>query len=119
MINSEGTSKFVPLPACCHDWSSNLAPRLRPRLDQLDPVAHNFAQPNRIMWKVLSTLLLMTYLYTVMGSPMLTFMGVVFLLKLLIEIWSQQTPTWIAPSTWPLLIGLSLWRRLRLAHAFC
>ena len=60
------------------------------------------------MWKVLSTLLLMTYLYTVMGSPMLTFMGVVFLLKLLIEIWSQHTPTWIAPSTWPLLIGLSL-----------
>lgn len=86
-------------------------------------MAHNFAQqPYHVELeggKVLSTLLLMTNLYTVMGSPMLTFMGVVFLLKLLIEIWSQQTPTWIAPSTWPLLIGLSLWRRLRLAHAFC
>ena len=88
------------LHACGHDWTS---------WTQWRTTSLN----NRIMWlwKVLSTLLLMTYLYT--------FMGVVFLLKLLIEIWSQQTPTWIAPSTWPLLIGLSLWRRLRLAHAFC
>jgi len=61
------------------------------------------------MWKVLSTMLLMTYctwyLYTVMDSPVLTFMGVVFLLKVVIEIWCQHTPTWMAPSTWPHVIG--------------
>ena len=109
MIDAESTSKFASRQACCHDWTSKIC--------SIHACGHDWISSthwrttslnNRIMWKVLSTLLLITYctwyLYTVMDSPVLTFMGGVFLLKLLIEIWAQHGPTWIAPSTWPLLI---------------
>ena len=96
MINVEGT-KYASLHARCHNWIEWTGWRTT----SLD---------NRLMWKVLSSLLLlaycMWYCHMVMGSPVLTFMGGIFLVKLLIEIWCQHTPTWIAPSTWPLLLGV-------------
>ena len=65
---------------------------------------------NRTMWKAMSSALLLAncawYLIAVCESPVLMFMGGTFLVKLLIEIWAQHTPTWMAPSTWPLLIGM-------------
>lgn len=59
---------------------------------------------NRTPWKAVCSVLLLgqmaAYFYLVASSVALCFMGIVFLAKLLIEIWGQHTPTWACPGTW-------------------
>jgi protein-S-isoprenylcysteine O-methyltransferase Ste14 len=61
------------------------------------------------------------YARIVLESPALVFVGAVFALKLLIEIWGQQTPTWAAPGTFAMLFlvyGLGI-PSFVLFYAYC
>ena len=122
MINSEGTSKFVPLPACCHDWSSKLGSTLAATTGPAGPSGAQLRSTTvSCMLKVLSV-------HTAADDVLVHGHGLAHAhihgCCLLAEaahrdLEPANSHAWIAPSTWPLLIGLSLWRRLRLAHAFC
>ena len=63
---------------------------------------------NRVIWKAICSLLLILYcgwyFSLVYESAALVFIGATFLIKLLVEIWGQHTPTWAAPGTPTLLI---------------
>mmetsp|Transcript_31356 Transcript_31356/g.57533 ORF Transcript_31356/g.57533 Transcript_31356/m.57533 type:complete len:272 (-) Transcript_31356:144-959(-) len=58
---------------------------------------------NRKMWKTICTALLLSefslYFYMVLDNSFLFFCGLASVLKFLVEIWGQETPTWAAPGT--------------------
>lgn len=59
---------------------------------------------NRKFWKVLSSFTLIgcvgAYIYTRMEFPIMTAIGILWLVKNLVTIWGQETPTVFAPGNW-------------------
>ncbi|CAE7305587.1 unnamed protein product [Symbiodinium sp. CCMP2592] len=57
----------------------------------------------RLPWQAGSTVLLLAemafYFYFVAASAVLVLIGAIFVVKALVEIWGQQTPTWLCPGT--------------------
>eukprot|EP00811_Abedinium_folium_P003791 NODE_13488_length_1162_cov_28.178744.p1 GENE.NODE_13488_length_1162_cov_28.178744~~NODE_13488_length_1162_cov_28.178744.p1 ORF type:complete len:273 (-),score=38.34 NODE_13488_length_1162_cov_28.178744:225-1043(-) len=66
------------------------------------------SRENRTSWKVVCTFLFLVefagYFDMVLDSIALLFMGGVTFVKIVVEIWGQDTPTWVCPGTWLLFI---------------
>ena len=62
----------------------------------------------RQTWKAVCSVMLVSncawYLSAVLDSMTLLTIGTIFMLKLLTEIWGQDTPTWACPGGWQLFI---------------
>ena len=65
---------------------------------------------NRLPWQALCSVLLIAemvpYFMLIKQSWVLCVMGGFFLIKAMVEVWGQQTPTWIVPGTWCLLLAV-------------
>ncbi|CAE7731284.1 unnamed protein product [Symbiodinium microadriaticum] len=70
--------------------------------------AGSSSSTDRLPWQsgctVLFLLEMSSYFYFVLESPVLLVMGGVFVVKVLVEIWGQTTPTWLCPGTLCLLL---------------
>ena len=75
--------------------------------------AGSSSSTDRLPWQsgctVLFLLEMSSYFYFVLESPVLLVMGGVFVVKVLVEIWGQTTPTWLCPGTLCLLLVFTRW----------
>mmetsp|Transcript_17503 Transcript_17503/g.40561 ORF Transcript_17503/g.40561 Transcript_17503/m.40561 type:complete len:273 (-) Transcript_17503:126-944(-) len=80
---------------------------------------------NRLMWKSLCTVLLLgemgAYIWIVLDSLALVFCGAATLVKFLIEVWGQDTPTWAAPGTLFMLCAMyvGIFPYMVYAYGYC
>ncbi|CAE7602816.1 unnamed protein product [Symbiodinium natans] len=67
----------------------------------------NTSSADRLPWQAGCSVLLLlemaSYFYFVLESPVLLLIGSIFVVKALVEIWGQQTPTWLCPGTFCML----------------
>ena len=66
------------------------------------------SQDNRVAWKAVCSVLLLGYgawyFSLVADSATLLIIGAVWVIKLVVEIWGQHTPTWACPGSWQLFL---------------
>ena len=66
------------------------------------------SQDNRVAWKAVCSALLLGYgawyFSLVADSATLLIIGAVWVIKLVVEIWGQHTPTWACPGSWQLFL---------------
>ncbi|CAK9001878.1 unnamed protein product [Durusdinium trenchii] len=91
----------------------------------MDQVEGDGTNTNRLAWKCLCSVLLAfemaVYFVWVKTSVVLCVIGGVFLIKALIEIWGQETATWVCPATVFMLVVVygPVWPSIFCMFGYC